>query len=300
MMNLQSYPMSNIVSPGEHDVLCGRGGHTIHWSGNIKFRALVEKHRERYHAASRVEKGKVVAEVVQMWRKMTPPGRFLTLSDPKMGDASPWEDIGDKAAQKKTAKRLRESLPETSSSSSSTGSSRPSSVTFSTNSGTSDDDDSTVVVPKKKRTLRRVSNDSMEKAAKRIRLETEFQQPVVPSLSSLLFEDHVSDDFNEQPNSLLADEEELDLEGLFDDDNEEMIEPIPTNFEPISINNLEEVTSSMDKFHESWLSTSTPSAMTNMGSSCFGTGGVQTSPLLQEIAFAIPSAACLTEAILFD
>jgi hypothetical protein len=30
-----SYPMTQIVAPGDHDALCGRGGHTIHWSGKL-------------------------------------------------------------------------------------------------------------------------------------------------------------------------------------------------------------------------------------------------------------------------
>lgn len=244
--------MSTIVAPGDNDALCGRGGHTIHWSGNIKFRALVEQHRDRYHSASRVEKGKVVAEVVQIWRQMTPPGRFLILSDPKLGDASPWHDIGDKSAQKKTAKRLRE------------GHSSTATVVS--------DEDSTTSSNSNKRSIRRVSNDSMEKAAKRVRREfaTEsFEQ--VPMMSLALLGDSVSevsgDDYAEpwapiKVNDLAGD---LDLDCLFDDIQPESL-PAPE------------------------LEMATP-----FQTSCFG-GSV----LLQEIAVSIPSAACLVDAILFD
>ena len=81
---------------------------------------------------------------------MTPPGRFLTLSDPKLGDASPWHDIGDKSAQKKTAKRLREGHS-------------------STATVVSDEDSTTSSGSNKRTTIRRVSNESMERAAKRVR-----------------------------------------------------------------------------------------------------------------------------------
>jgi hypothetical protein len=257
--------MNNIVAPGDNDALCGRGGHTIHWSGNIKFRALVEQHRDRYHAASRVEKSKVVAEVVQMWRQMTPPGRFLTLTEPNLGDASPWHDIGDKNAQKKTAKRLRE------------GNGNATVV--------SDEDSSTS--SSSKRLLRRVSNDSMEKAAKRVRKEFEFSvvntEPL-PLMTLGLFDDRISpveckDDLPEPSwASIKAKdifEQELnleDLDSLFDDDQQEAVpEPV---FAPSST---------------SWYDSSSIASVTHGGSA-----------LLQEIAVSIPSAADLTESIFFD
>jgi hypothetical protein len=220
--------------------------------GNIKFRALVEQHRDRYHAASRVEKGKVVAEVVQIWRNMTPPGRFLTLTDPKLGDASPWHDIGDKSAQKKTAKRLREG--------------------HSSNATVISDESSTISSESnKRRPVRRVSNDSMEKAAKRMRQEfaaETFEEATLMPLS--LVEDVISEDELKRwapikQNELSAD---LDLDCFFED-----LEP-------------ESVPTPDFGFATSWPGVT--------GSSYVG------SSLLQEIAVSIPSAACLTESILFD
>jgi hypothetical protein len=256
-MNTDSYPMNNIVAPGDHDALCGRGGHTIHWSGNIKFRALVEQHRDRYHAASRVEKGKVVAEVVQIWRSLTPPGRFLTLSDPKLGDASPWHDIGDKSAQKKTAKRLREG--------------------HSSTTAVVSDEDSLSSSGSNKRPVRRVSNDSMQKAAKRARRELEikpFEQLPMMSLSVLRENDFYKE--SQEPWAPIKAhdlEEELDLDCLFEDIQPES-EPAPTTYYEIED-----------------ISTPWPT---------FSSGSFGGSTLLQEIAVSIPSAACLTESILFD
>ena len=42
--------------PGPNDVLLGRGSGISNHIGNIKFRRLVEKHKPRYTAASRVDK----------------------------------------------------------------------------------------------------------------------------------------------------------------------------------------------------------------------------------------------------
>ena len=42
--------------PGPHDVLLGRGSGISNHVGNIKFRKLVDKHKARYIAASRVDK----------------------------------------------------------------------------------------------------------------------------------------------------------------------------------------------------------------------------------------------------
>jgi hypothetical protein len=316
--------MDNIVAAGEHDVLCGRGGHTIHWSGNIKFRALVEQHRARYHSASRVEKGRVVAEVVQIWRTMAPPGRFLTPKDPKLGDASTFVDIGDKAAQKKTAKRLRESLPESTTTTTSTV------VSMSSNSSTtssSDNDSSFNHNENNKRcvVVRRVSSDSMEKAAKRARMEyltTATSELVeIPSMK-LLFEaptfatstletEYTNSSNSEWGMSFLesaletATEDDLDLDSLLEEDD---MEPIfQTDLELQDEQQDEQLlfsNNNMDKFHESWLSMS---ANTNtadqvdavsMFASAFDIFGG--SIALNEIAGSIPSAACLTEGHIFD
>lgn len=76
--------------------------------GNIRFRQLVQEHRGSYRAAEKIEKPKVAILVVQMWRALNPPGRFLAKSDPSMGDDSYWHDVGDKEAKKKASQCLRE------------------------------------------------------------------------------------------------------------------------------------------------------------------------------------------------
>ena len=137
-----------ITKPGPHDVLLGRGGGTNNHIGNIQFRKLINEHKIRYFACSKVEKPQVAREVVQLWRKMTPPGRFLARLDEgkekekeKGGkgsgnksskttnkgntDSSPeessenndsapcvWIEVGDKRAREKASQCLRERTPE--------------------------------------------------------------------------------------------------------------------------------------------------------------------------------------------
>ena len=79
----------------------GRGGDTNYHIGNHRFRLHIDKYRQRYKAASRKDKGVIVEEVVDNWRSKTPPGRFLTRTDPTLGDGSLWHDVGDQVARKK-------------------------------------------------------------------------------------------------------------------------------------------------------------------------------------------------------
>ena len=46
--------------------------------------------------------------MVQIWRNLDPPGRFLIRTDPSLGDDSTWHDVGDKRARKKASQALRE------------------------------------------------------------------------------------------------------------------------------------------------------------------------------------------------
>jgi hypothetical protein len=104
--------MEGIDYPTGNDVMLGRGGGTNTHMGNIHFRQLVREHKHSYITASKAEKPKVAMLVVQAWRALEPPGRFLAKSDPSMGDDSYWHDVGDKEARKKASQCLRERTPE--------------------------------------------------------------------------------------------------------------------------------------------------------------------------------------------
>jgi len=104
-----------ILHPGEHDVLLGRGGGTNSHPGNVNFRELVKFHKKRYLAATKMGKPKVAKEVVDLWRQLDPPGRFLIrIDEPKAGPRSlrdeniPWIEVDDQEARKKASQCLRE------------------------------------------------------------------------------------------------------------------------------------------------------------------------------------------------
>jgi len=117
------YPHTNILEPGENDILYGRGGGNNVHPGNIKFRKLVAAHKLRYLAASKSEKPTVSRDVVLAWRAMDPPGRFLARKRRDNGDGNDcnsssansthderyyYYDVGDKKAREKTSQCLRE------------------------------------------------------------------------------------------------------------------------------------------------------------------------------------------------
>lgn len=109
----------NVTVIRENDVLLGRGSRS-NQVGNLKFRQLIKDNRFRYLSASKVDKPKIAEEVVEMWRKMNPPGRFLSRKDEdevegnrdKKDECAVWHDVGDKKARLKASMALRERTPE--------------------------------------------------------------------------------------------------------------------------------------------------------------------------------------------
>jgi hypothetical protein len=72
--------------------------------GNIKFRLIIEERKEAYRSCNHVQKAILAKQVVNYWRGMDPPGRFLKFNEV----SGMWDDIGNKDAQKKCLKTLRE------------------------------------------------------------------------------------------------------------------------------------------------------------------------------------------------
>ena len=106
-------PKEYIYTPGRHDVLLGRGGGTNNHAGNIQFRKLINEHKLRYLASSKVEKPKVARQVVEIWQGLSPRGRFLSRVDEKnKGPHSVWYEVGPKKAREKASQCLRERTPE--------------------------------------------------------------------------------------------------------------------------------------------------------------------------------------------
>jgi len=110
---------AEIVHPGPHDVLLGRGGGTNNHIGNKNFRDLVTRNKMRYLACSKVDKPKVARDVVNIWKKLEPPGRFLQRKDETIrGPGSVrdedvvWIEVDDQEARKKASQCLRERTPD--------------------------------------------------------------------------------------------------------------------------------------------------------------------------------------------
>jgi len=101
------WPLTDIVEPGPNDCLFGRGGGTNHHAGNKKYRRMVEEKKELYLSSKRLDKPLVAMEIINQWRSMDPPGRFLKQDD----RTKLWSDVGDRKAREKTSQALREKAP---------------------------------------------------------------------------------------------------------------------------------------------------------------------------------------------
>jgi len=87
----------------EKDVMCGRGGKTNTFIGNLRFRQFVKSHQPKYLLCRRREKPLVAKYIVSTIRKQG--GRFLK-KKPNGG----YSEIGDEQAIAKTLQALREGL----------------------------------------------------------------------------------------------------------------------------------------------------------------------------------------------
>jgi len=110
-----------IVNIQPNDVLCGRGGETNHWTGNIQYRSLVKAYQKLYVDSTRRVKPKIAQCIVYSVRQSG--GRFLKrLENPdkagivnKEGLPSSggcWVDVGNVKAREKTSQALREGAPD--------------------------------------------------------------------------------------------------------------------------------------------------------------------------------------------
>ncbi len=97
----EQWPLTNILTPGSNDCLIGLGRTGFGTTGNRKYRYLVGR-KEKYRNANHLDNAMVAMEVVNEWRAMTPPGRFLEQDK----DSLLWNDVGDKRAKKKVITAL--------------------------------------------------------------------------------------------------------------------------------------------------------------------------------------------------
>lgn len=91
----------------ENDVLCGRGKFALNYSGNKKFRELVNNFKLDYLSCPKKDKYKYATAIYNKIGNLNPPGRFLKQDD----ETSMWIDIGEIKSNEKIRQALREGAP---------------------------------------------------------------------------------------------------------------------------------------------------------------------------------------------
>jgi len=83
-------PLGDDFEPGEDDVLVGRGKVCRNWTGNVRFRDLVESRLDDYSVATtKLEKSSIVTAILREIRSRTPNGGFIK-KDPA---TSKWYEV---------------------------------------------------------------------------------------------------------------------------------------------------------------------------------------------------------------
>ena len=95
---MKSAPLK-IVVPGPYDVMLGRGKIAQFHIGNVRFRKVVEKHKDQYEKLSTFDKTIMAMMIVNSVKEST--GRFLK----DIGDG--WVEADDTEARKKVARLFR-------------------------------------------------------------------------------------------------------------------------------------------------------------------------------------------------
>jgi hypothetical protein len=98
--SMDTTTVQTVVVPSRYDVLLGRGKFFQEHTGNLRYRDVVENHRERYEKASKAEKTLVAKELVHIVNGYG--GRFL-----KQGDHQGWIEVTVDTARDKVSHSFR-------------------------------------------------------------------------------------------------------------------------------------------------------------------------------------------------
>jgi len=86
-------------------VICARGKEAFNHPGNARFRAMVQSQLHSYSSSSsKVEKSKIVRDIIESVRRASPQGGFVKQVDGK------WFDVGERARREKTGQQIRDLL----------------------------------------------------------------------------------------------------------------------------------------------------------------------------------------------
>lgn len=98
-------PLEPGFEPTSLDVICARGKEAFNHSGNIRFRALVQEQLHSYSSsASKMEKSKIVRDIIESVRLASPQGGFVKKVNGE------WFDVGERARREKTGQQIRDLL----------------------------------------------------------------------------------------------------------------------------------------------------------------------------------------------
>jgi hypothetical protein len=99
-------PLSIDFVPTQDDVICGRGKKCYNHIGNELFRRRVVSMLGEYRKTrSKLEKSKVLNDVVEQVRRNSPLGGFV-----KQDESGRWYEVGDFLAREKTSQAFRDAL----------------------------------------------------------------------------------------------------------------------------------------------------------------------------------------------
>ena len=94
----------NDITPHEHDVLSGRGGHINSHPGNKLFRRLVDDEYIEYIRADNKGKKTIAKGIIYTIQNAKPPGRFLHLDT----NTDQWSLMSYDSLLRKVCQRFRE------------------------------------------------------------------------------------------------------------------------------------------------------------------------------------------------
>jgi len=87
-----------------HDVLCGRGNDVQYYVGNMKFRAIIDKHKNEYSSCPRALKYSIRESIYDDIKSSD--GKFLKWEK----DTKEWSELSKKGALEKIGQALRDAI----------------------------------------------------------------------------------------------------------------------------------------------------------------------------------------------
>lgn len=94
-------------TPGNFDVICGKGKGCFNHEGNKHFRQIVATHLASYSEANtKLAKSAIVSSIIAIVRDLSPGGGFIK-RDAERGS---WHEVGDHLAREKVGQTIRDAL----------------------------------------------------------------------------------------------------------------------------------------------------------------------------------------------